>query len=493
MTNKITIYFKILEIFLFLNFSNKAKGDSYEFIDNLDSNLNESCFNVCLCSNEYSIISCTNFTSIEDLNFNLSNKTVEPNWIVEYLFLKSFNKIRFNSSLNLSSLNLSNNFTLFLKNFDSFQASIFLGNDEQSDNLETNIFLSESNVLFLDEVDSFFAEFSTIIFYKTNNLTEYIPLKVFKNTTKANILVYNQAPSNMFKIKNDPSENIDIEIENFEFRNSIIDRLDQSLFGDLFLNKIKSFAIKNSELFSIQREFFKNLPELNKLELNLKNFKQFILNSQNEWMEFLNSFDTGLKQFTLELNDLTNEYDFPSQDFCNFKYFKFEDKNLITIINSKPYLECSCTIASLINKSKLENESLVRTESTKNCFEISETDFDVLINQCKILNCQNKPITEFESESTTDFQKISTNENIINSTVTQFLTTISLEYKPSTTADKNKKLLQALYISLGAVSVGFLLLSMFSIFIFLRYKRLRSFKSDVAYEISSYSNTVFDG
>ena len=120
---------------------------------------------------------------------------------------------------------------------------------------------------------------------------------------------------------------------------------------------------------SIQEDLFSRLKYLGFIYLNFDNFGNFIHNSDNKWMKYLNSDvkvnlknqrevkSNLVKSLKIELfqkskvfdtvRTFGNIYMYPDEDFCLFKYFP-HDHLVYTSILSGDILKCTCTIIWLI-------------------------------------------------------------------------------------------------------------------------------------------------
>jgi len=218
------------------------------------------------------------------------------------------------------------------------------------------------------------------------------------------------------------------------------------------------------------------------LELELNNFQEFI-QTIDDWMLSLNSnisVDLTLQtdidknkqnEMYIKLTDLKKQYTYSDKDFCLFKNFPHE-KLVYPIINTKSDLECSCTLLWLLqyNKQALNN-SLLITDSTRNC--INRPDFDNATSICRF----EQTIYECDNPTTT------TNSTTTTTTTTTIITTTPLN-ETSTTHDSNENL-----IPLIVVSVLFLLLILIIVFVFLRKKffnKSSNRKSDTNFQLKSY-------
>lgn len=199
-----------------------------------------------------------------------------------------------------------------------------------------------------------------------------------------------------------------------EFTSKTLNIVNSSLSLDLnFLNYdyypgLKEIIFENSSLFNIEDKNFEKMYLLQKIELNLNNFKEFIQKSDNKWMNIeyyymvldindCHNILTNLRpegRLILVLNDLTKTYEFPDSDFCHFKYLYHNELNLkkflFPIVYTKEKLNCTCTLLGLVLNwrlndvyNKISNESVkIRTESVSNCF----INFDLNVKACKFKN-----------------------------------------------------------------------------------------------------------
>lgn len=475
---------------------------TYEWLNDVSSSLNETCFNICLCSSDLSKISCQNFTQLDELNFD-QNKSTN----VQYLFLRPIDKIIFDSSLNLTGTYFGINSSIVLKNFDGFDLSAdpFVILSELPGRV---IIIDESNINFVNHKTSFFSKFSVIVFYKNNKYLNEISTMVFKNTKNTRIIFYNLTHDNMFQIIQNQSintQNADIGINRIDFIDSQIDQLNHSILNKYLLDDLNYLILTNSSLNSIDENLFIYTKELKNFSLNLVNFDQFITSSQNEWMKHLsnakNASESDENYLFLELNDQKNEYEFLEKDFCHFRYFPYT-KYVFPIINTRPTLGCGCTLVYLMFERYIYDiDDLIRTPSIQECLRIDFINFKELTENCDF-NLRNKNCDSISNVSSSTLESTKTikttastsTEEIGIYTTTFLLTTSSAlvqETSENPTSSKNN-LVTILSIVLTVVSLAFLVLFILTLILFIRYKNLRSFKSEVAYEISTYTDSMCD-
>ncbi|RNA27383.1 hypothetical protein BpHYR1_002590 [Brachionus plicatilis] len=176
-------------------------------------------------------------------------------------------------------------------------------------------------------------------------------------------------------------------------------------FNNLIHQKVEEIKIFNSTIKSINSETFGTLSGLQKLVLELHNFRQFIQESDLKWMAKLNfasqlndlsDYETIKKLKSSVLNDFQKEYDYPDEDFCKFIHLP-HNNFVFPVIYSKPNLNCTCTLAWLLLNYKLERffksmqEDLsMRTNSVLECLEIIdqrivECDFGKKLSNCGLV------------------------------------------------------------------------------------------------------------
>ena len=193
---------------------------------------------------------------------------------------------------------------------------------------------------------------------------------------------------------------------------------------------------------SIQEDLFLNLKNLGFFYLMLENFDQFLHNSDNKWMKYINndvtvdlknesqinknlqkSFKFEIYQKTSKINSFGrtfgNAYLYPDEDFCLFKYFPHEHL-VYTPIISGDRLECTCTLIWLIqyiyfyDTTKFHNENsnylidlyyedVLKNHSIYVCLEndlkaqIKQCNFPKRLNNCDGYQIENKySINDFE-------------------------------------------------------------------------------------------------
>ncbi len=205
--------------------------------------------------------------------------------------------------------------------------------------------------------------------------------------------------------------------------------LDTSFVYTEVFKHVQSMFIQLSRVDFIDEYFFIRFHRLRIVKLAVNNFKQLFNNSnQTKWLTNLNH-QTRVNlndpndvsrnrdnQLMIELNDLNNKYDFPEKDFCYFESYPHE--NLVfPVIETKPNLECTCTLIWLLKNKSLFAKSieLLNTKSVSQC--LKNPNFERIVSECqfnkKIDACANEEKSKWcksrnELVFTNSFETLST-------------------------------------------------------------------------------------
>lgn len=241
----------------------------------------------------------------------------------------------------------------------------------------------------------------------------------FKNAYLDQLYISKLTSTNMLGfIKLDySSDSINSTIQNLIIRDSEFS-LDDTLFDQDIFKNTKKLSILNSILKNIKDELFKN-SYLNEIELELTNFNDFIKDS-NGWLKDLN-FNNKSNALELKLIDKNSAYDFSESDFCSFKDLP-KGKRIIPVIQTKPKLNCTCTLLWFLSeKNELGSEKL-STNSTADC--LNDQEFEKKIEGCnfeeKKKNCGTTNTTSSVSSTTII---TTTNETNMSTTTTRVTST----------------------------------------------------------------------
>ena len=238
---------------------------------------------------------------------------------------------------------------------------------------------------------------------------------------------FNRAKLDYFKIENLNSTNkfefIDASLVTLrdEFESTVSEfvieksdfTLNSKLLDKIVFKNIYIFKIANSSLRDIQQDLFKSFPYMKSFDIELNNFEEFIRSSNNTWLQYLNiDVNVDLKNMTdfnnnkdskmqLYLTDLKQGYLYPEEDFCLFKNFP-HSKLVVPKINTKPDLQCTCTLLWLIQYKSLYQEGALNfldTPSVSKC--LNDPNFEVLVNNCNFeFKIQTQCLGETSSTST---------------------------------------------------------------------------------------------
>jgi hypothetical protein len=418
------------------------------------------CFNYwpeCFCSLINRIECHSNFSSLKQLKLNelISNR-------ISYLSIESTDhrqKPKFlNNELNVSGLLLdSSRFHFVLSNIDGIELTEnpFSNYTHANKRQLSHLLISNSTMEFFYRGKNFewicdlivydntlmpiFASFRSIYLGNMGSPVKYpkspICPTVFKNAmiewlclfnlTSANKLNFIQLAAishqqNETKSKAPTKEySLNSIVRNLRIQSSHI-YLDQTLLDHNVFGHMEKLTVEFSFLAGIQADLFKNFLHLKRLRLWLFDFRKFV-HSSTKWIAYLNyELNVNINnisdiianrnnQMFVELNDEDRLYDYPDEDFCLFEEFP-HNRLVFVYINTKPNLNCTCTLLWLLKNFKYSTANL-ETTSTMRC--LREDDFDALlfkcnfdqrIFQCKKSEANNKiyAITHLKAASTTN-------------------------------------------------------------------------------------------
>ncbi|CAF0881853.1 unnamed protein product [Brachionus calyciflorus] len=146
--------------------------------------------------------------------------------------------------------------------------------------------------------------------------------------------------------------------------------LDKGLMSKMLIQYLSQIEITNSNLIDIREDTFYEFSKFSLINLSILNFKDFI-KKPNKWMNFGASNKNTIdfkdcyyfqkigylnvpNQLALVLKDLSNNYDYPDTDFCNFIYLN-QNYIVYPIIEGKKNLNCTCTLIWLLLNWRLKD------------------------------------------------------------------------------------------------------------------------------------------
>lgn len=203
---------------------------------------------------------------------------------------------------------------------------------------------------------------------------------------------------------NEDPTRLDCFIRSLYIQSSTI-ALDTSLIDPDVFKHVEKISIEFTNLTRIDRGALAPLKYLRQVNLWLDNLKSFIRSSDNQWLVDLNHDQDEVdvnselvhqrgkylfhKQIFLELRDesLTDYYDYPEEDFCLFKLFP-HSKLVFPVVqtaSSLPPLNCSCTLAWLLQFHRFTILRDIKTRSVMNCFTPG-TNFSDIVRRCDFDN-----------------------------------------------------------------------------------------------------------
>ena len=395
---------------------------------------------------------CTNFESYSQLDFSsFSSQSVQilslipngPLILGNDLDLDNLNlKLNYEVVLlNVSKIDfLSNPFAVFnasLTNRITIADSVFelayenntINSTVCSDLAQNEIFISlveTSSSLILD--NTLFSAYPYCQFFFNQANLEYFKVMNMNSTNKLQFF-----DSNLVNLRDDFISTVSefvIEESDFNLSSNLLDKF---VFKNIYI-----FRILKSFLRDVQNDLFKSFSYLRIIEIQAYNFMEFVQftlnnNSNNtSWLSYLNiniSVDltnqldfNNNKEYKMQLylTDLNETYLYPEEDFCLFKDFP-HSKLVVPKINTKPNLECTCTLLYLLKYKSLYQEGTLNdldTPSVNKC--LNDPNFDQLVMNCDFNNkikfvCNREAVTS-TSSSTSSTSKTTSREFSINTT-----------------------------------------------------------------------------
>jgi hypothetical protein len=246
------------------------------------------------------------------------------------------------------------------------------------------------------------SNFDAVILSGAVNTSVYQCPLIFQNANiKSLILNHDLTDKNKLAFRplvpglNDVSK-LNSKIESFEIQNSFISFLDSSLLNrEIFKDMQKFTFVSLASTVNLQDNLFQSFKMLKEFNFNVANMETYIRNQNLTWALSLNSeVKIDLKnetevsdplnkdrQFKLSMVDLGKSYVFPESDFCTYSGFP-HDQLVFPIINTKPDLECSCTLAWLLQYSQFyKDQDEIMTSSVANCLS-DMSNFTEIVRNC---------------------------------------------------------------------------------------------------------------
>ena len=477
-----------------------------------DTQTINTCFSSCKCNLASDTIKCSDFTSFDELDLNQTPKIkcieLEPNVSqpldnrldLSHLQFELNAKIVLKNLLGFSDtqnpfevLTKSLNMSLFIDkstvehlpyqnqttspqtttttsttSTTSTTEHFFTSSTETTAEIttaETTTTLDESTsepILYARSLSAYFSAFALVDFSAQVKFASKINPNWFKNVQNFTLRLKNLSSNNAFVLDTNIDINpIDYDVGALEIDSSTLRNLSQTLLNEKFFSKLSRLVVSSSDLDSISDGLFKSFDSLGFIGLDLNNMDSF-LNGSFEWMYSLNP--SICSQFVLGLSDKSGKYAYPEQDLCRFRHFP-HDRNVFPKIESSKALACNCTLIWLLkNVYKYKDFGLLNSSSVYGCIK-DERSLNDSIKNCnfekRFKECDNE--VEETSTMTVILGSFSNNNN------------------------KDEELVQTLIISLSSVGAGFIVVVFVCVFFYYKYRKLRSFRSDVAYEIGAFN------
>ena len=397
-------------------------------LSNLDNLVNACNFTSKLdkckkCTFSNLVLDCSGISSLTEVD------TLQPGPIV-LLSIKPATKLRFDAkfSLALNNEKFQNGYAVSLDNFNGFEfnsnpfedlkprrGALLILNDLNFD-FYSNVFnLLSSSCSFTNGFNyrPLFASFDNVFLGQDVLFDNKVCPLVFQNANikKLTVNKLQETDGLFFADLINSGDRLNSIIEQYEVYNMYVKTLDERILNRFVfkdLNRLKLVML--NPIFRIDDYLFTFFKALKELDLSVLNYELFLKN-QNSWvwsfalngeirvdlnnLTQLSDPANKDKQFTLKISDssnVSNRYTFPEEDFCAFKDFP-HSKLVFPVINSKQDLNCSCTLAYLLQYAKFyKNPIEINTLSVRNC--LSNPNFEGLISACnftqRIRNCERK-------------------------------------------------------------------------------------------------------
>lgn len=269
-----------------------------------------------------------------------------------------------------------------------------------------------------------FSLFKEINFGENNNYEEFLNPVLFDNSKQLTI----NFKRNWFQIDSKTQDGINSNVKELKFVDCDNLELNESVLNQIVYSNLNSLVVQN-QLNALKADAINKLSNLEYLEIKIENLKEFIRK-------------TGLLKLNntkLQVKFDDSEYDFSDSDYCFYDYLN-QTGIRFNIEVKQPVKNLTCTLLLL------DQLNLINLTSTE---EINQKCENIKLN-CSYNNVTNVPDTTTASSS-------NDNSNLI------------LTYR----------------IYSGAISVAFLVAILLLVIICCKYRKLKLFKSDVAYELES--------
>lgn len=367
-------------------------------------------------------LSCTNFTSLNQLNFQNTNQAFNT------VILKPDDELKviLDSNLNLKGLKLVNDSdippAIVLANFYSFSANFnpFKDITLQNPTGLFNIKITDSEFIFKNDDGTDFeciysSDDAAIYFFSDLNLDSFELVTKYPSDTNFCPILYKQSSvlkwtfnsfNPIYFIPLDKSLDLKINVErliiSFGYDELVEVLSDENLLNPILFRNIKALEIRQTYLERIDTESLKSLSKLKYLEFYDSNTRDILEGPKGEWLSALNwNLDKSsevtrddLFILKIRIDDFIDPIKFTDEDLCLFSYFP-QDNYIVTLMNSESNtidreIYCSCTIFWLYSSYSKFSHLITDAESedfTKSfpshCLKINPILFQEQIDYCK--------------------------------------------------------------------------------------------------------------
>ena len=320
-----------------------------------------------------SILWCEGFESLEQLDFSWNR---ELGLVFDSVVLKPSKAIRFDRSIRLNGLKLSDSFSLTLSNFNGFEfhANPFNAFTERGSELR----IVNSTLEFYYNGNEFTAKSQGCQLYKTKLGVNYVPLlaKFSRlNIESVNIDESRIQCSHIFQ---------NSAIEELRLVNIDVGALRRTLLSTEMLENLKRVEIKSQELgLADFKGLAESLKRVQVLQLDLDNLDAFLQDDR----QLSSVMD---HQFLFVLNDSTERFILDEQSLCKLKQLSSSNSVFLPIIHAHKSFECDCAQLWLLrsfysnHKAPLLNaSSLLRDQfNWSSCQTLQEDEYQSRFREC---------------------------------------------------------------------------------------------------------------
>ena len=255
--------------------------------------------------------------------------------------------------------------------FDSLNVRLF-------SNLGNLIIRLEENVLYENPVCPFV--------FDNANINGILAMNLLSEVLSYHVLSYiNRSP-----------ENSSSSVNQLDFGKLYNVNINEHLVSKYVYKHLTSFKITGRPGI-IHPYLFKSFRNLNNMNLQLERAYDFYHLSSNEWMSSLlydgKEFNSAVEKvdyisanrhfltFLMTMNDLSNDYTYPDEDFCLFRHFPFRKLISVVIQYSNQFYR-SCTLTFLFQNSFILRNTINYTKLNQNQAQLESCNISQYMSRC---------------------------------------------------------------------------------------------------------------